>query len=286
MRRLYSQWRRLTTMRKAMVVGIAVAAVIAALKNAFDVFTMLVLPCTILLLLIWGTSRLFDLLGGGKWSENIRVALALAVVVGFFLFCGFMMSTPEHRFFHHAELNAEMQEVRIEKNKVRIGMTINDVLPLVHGMEIFASADGVWLSVLPDNKRFYYSPDPINLWQHDDGTYSFAPLRVGASITFSRHRVPSSRADGTAAQAGQDLQNLTEPQAAALFCLTGKTSHLRSERPLSGASQPKLQGIAVMQAIPLGSNSDHRLTMRFWLGNGQHFAAARSETAAERSPGD
>ena len=79
MRRLNSAWGRLT-LRKAIVVGIAVAVVIAALKNAFDVLTMLVLPCAMLLLLIWGLSRLFGLLGGSKWSANIRVALALAVV--------------------------------------------------------------------------------------------------------------------------------------------------------------------------------------------------------------
>ena len=54
MRRLYSAWRRLTTLRKAIVVGIAVAVVIAGWKNALDVFTILVLPSTGLLLLIWG----------------------------------------------------------------------------------------------------------------------------------------------------------------------------------------------------------------------------------------
>jgi hypothetical protein len=37
---------------------------------------------------------------------------------------------PQPRVLRHAELNAEMREVRIERNKVRIGMTINDVLPL------------------------------------------------------------------------------------------------------------------------------------------------------------
>src|SRR5215471_20545997 len=96
-----------------------------------DVFILLVLPCAMLLFLIWGLSRLFGLLGLSKWSEDIRVALALAVVVGFFLFCGFI-ALPEPRVFRHAELNAEMQEVRSDRNKVRIGMTIDDVLPLVH----------------------------------------------------------------------------------------------------------------------------------------------------------
>jgi hypothetical protein len=116
-------------MRKVIVVGVAVAVVMAALNNAIDVFTILALPCAMVLLLIWGLSRLFGLLGGSKWSENIRVALALAVVVGFFLFCGFMLM-PQPRVLRHAELNAEMREVRIERNKLRIGMTINDVLPL------------------------------------------------------------------------------------------------------------------------------------------------------------
>jgi len=94
--------------------------------------------------------------------------LGLACLVA----CAFM-AIPE-RVFRHAELNAEMEEVRVESNKVRTGMTINDVLPLVHGMDIFASADGAWLSVLPENKRFYYSPDPIEVWQHEDGTFTFS----------------------------------------------------------------------------------------------------------------
>ena len=40
------------------------------------------------------------------------------------------MLMVERRVFRHAELNAEMREVRIERNKVRIGMTTNDVLPM------------------------------------------------------------------------------------------------------------------------------------------------------------
>ena len=127
-------------MRKAIVVGIAVAVVIAAWKNALGVFIMLVFPCGILLLLIWGLARFFGLVGLSKWSENIRVALALTVVVGFFLFCGVMARTNPRDFFRHAELNAEMQKVTIERNKVRIGMTINEVLPHVHGMDIVANA--------------------------------------------------------------------------------------------------------------------------------------------------
>ena len=187
MRRLNSAWDRLTTLRKVIVVGIAVMTAVAALTNAFVVYTMLVLPCVMLLLLIWGLSRLFGPLGLSKWSENIRVALALAVVVGFFLFFGLMVSIPEPLFFRHAELNAEMQEVKIERNKVRIGMMINDVLPVVHGMEITASADAAWLSVLPDNKRFYYSPDPIEAWQHDDGTFTLSCHCGSAQVSPNSH---------------------------------------------------------------------------------------------------
>jgi hypothetical protein len=196
----------------------AVAVVIAGLKNALDVFTLLVLPCTVLLLLIWGISRLLGLLGLSKWSEDIRVALALAVVVGFFLFCGFI-ALPEPRVFRHSELNAEMQEVRIDRNKVRKGMTIDEVLPLVQGMEIFASADPVWLSVLPDNKRFYYSPDPIEAWQHEDGTFTLSCHCGSANLT-PNSQVTESQAAALMiqkTQPGQDLQNLTESQAAVLM---------------------------------------------------------------------
>lgn len=236
MRRLNSAWGGLTALRKMIVVSIAVMAVGAASINLFTLFAMNVLSFALLLLLIWGLARFFGLLGLSKWSENIRVALALAVVVGFFLFCGFM-AMPEPRVFRHAELNAEMQEVRIERNRVRMGMTINDVLPLVHGMNIFASAEGAWLSVLPDtippdsnpesgrdgqrgtNKRFYYSPDPIEAWQHNDGTYAFS-CHCGSAQISPNSRVAESQAAALfiqRTQPGQDLQNLTESQAAALM---------------------------------------------------------------------
>jgi hypothetical protein len=58
-------------------------------------------------------------------------------------------------------------QVRIEKNKVRIGMTINEVLPLVHGARrsgliyITADADGAWLFVLPDKKNTFTITPPI-----------------------------------------------------------------------------------------------------------------------------
>jgi hypothetical protein len=216
MRRLYSAWRGLTTLRKAIVVGIALAAVMAALKNAFDVFAMLVLPCTVLLLLVWGASRFFGLMGGSKWSENVRVALALAVVVGFFLFCGFM-AIAERRIFRHAELNAEMQEIRMERNKLRIGMTINDVLPRVHGMDIDAYADGDWLSVLPDNKRFYYEPGLPSLLQHDDGTFTFR-CYCGTEQVSRKSRVTASQVlELIKEKPEQEVKNLTESQAAALM---------------------------------------------------------------------
>jgi hypothetical protein len=216
MRRLYSAWRRLTTLRKAIVVGLAVAAVAAAFKNAFDVFAMLVLPCTTLLLLIWGISRLIGLLGGSKWSENIRVALALAVVVGFFLFCGFM-AIPERRVFRHTEPNAEMQEVRIERNKVRVGMTIDDVLPLVHGMEITASADGAWLSGLPDNKLFYYSPGSLSLVQHGDGAFTFRCYCGTVRVSRNSQVTESQVVELVKEKPEQVLENMTEFQAAELM---------------------------------------------------------------------
>jgi hypothetical protein len=226
MRRLNSAWSRLT-LRKVIVVGIAVMTVVAALKNAFGVVAILVLPCAMLLLLIWGLSRLFGLLGLSKWSENIRVALALAVVVGLFLFCGFMLSTPKPRVFRHAELNAkmqakmqaEMQEVRIERNQLRIGMTIDDVLPLLHGsVNIDAMPDDAWLLVLPDNKRFLYSPDSPSLRQHDDGTFTFwctcrtEPVSRNAKLTESQVVELLIKE-----KPKQVVENLTAPQAAELM---------------------------------------------------------------------
>jgi|SRR5262252_3453941 hypothetical protein len=217
MRRLYLAWRRLTTLRKAIFVGIAVAAVMAVWRNALDVFIMLVLPCAMLLLLIWGLARLFGLLGLGKWSENVRVALALAVFVGFFIFCG-VLALPHTRVFRHSELSAEMQEVRIERNKVQIGMTINDVLPLVRGMDINAEAESVWLSVLPDNKRFYYSPDSIEAWQHDDGTFTLSCYCGSAGVSRNEKLTESQVVKLlTQDKPEQLLKDLTESQAAELM---------------------------------------------------------------------
>jgi hypothetical protein len=215
MRRLYSAWRRLTALRKAIVVSFAAAVVIAALKDAFDVFTMLAVPCTILLLLIWGISRLFGLLGGSKWSPNIRVALALAVVVGFFLFCGFM--AIQRRVSRHPELNGEIQEVTIERNKVRIGMTANNVLRVVHGMEINAWADGVWLSGLPGNQLFYYSPPSLSLVQHDDGTFNFWCYCGSERVSRTSRVTESQVLELIKEKPKQVLENLTESQAAVLM---------------------------------------------------------------------
>jgi hypothetical protein len=189
---------------------------VAALNDTFDLLTVLVLPCAVLLLLIWGLSRLFGPLGLSKWTENMRVALALAVVVGFFLFCGFMaISIPEPRV---SELKAEMQEVRIERDKVRIGMKINDVLPLVHGMDITAEADGAWLSVLPDNKRFYYSPGILEAWQNDNGTFAVS-CYCGTEQVSRNEKVSESKAAALLMwnREEQVVQNLTASQAAELM---------------------------------------------------------------------
>ena len=179
-----------------------------------------------LLLLIWGLSLLFGLLGFSKRSENTRVALALAQVVGFFLFCGFI-SMPEPRIFRHAKRKAEMQEVSIERNevsiernKVRIGMTINEVLSLVRGMDIDASADPAWLSVLPDIKRFNYSPHPIYARQNDDGTFTFwcycgsAQVSRNSPVTESQAAALMMR---YMEEPEQVLKNLTEFEAAELM---------------------------------------------------------------------
>ena len=216
MGRFYSAWRGLTTLRKAIVVGIAVATVMAVLKNAFDVFAMVALPCTLLLLLVWGASRFFGLLGGSKWSENVRVTLALAVVVGVFLFCAFM-TIRERRIFRYAELNAEMQEIRIERSKVRIGMTINDVLPQVHGMDIEAHGEGAWLSVLPDNKHFYYEPGLASLLLQDDGTFTFRCYCGAEQVSRNSLVTESKVLELIKQKPEQEVKNLTELQAAALM---------------------------------------------------------------------
>jgi hypothetical protein len=222
MRRLNSAWGSLA-LQKVIVVSIAVMTVVAAWMNPFDAFAVLVLPCAMLLLLIWGLSELFGLLGLSKWSENIRVALPLAVVVGFFLLFGFIVSREERRVFrHNAELNAkmqvEMQEVRSERNKLRIGMTINDVLPLVHGMVIKARADDAWLSVLPDNTHFLYSPDSLWLRQQDDGTFTFFCICLKEPVS-RNEKLTESQVVELLIKAKPELvvENLTEPQAAELI---------------------------------------------------------------------
>jgi hypothetical protein len=86
-------------------------------------------------------------------------------------------------------------------------------------MEITASADAAWLSVLPDNKRFYYSPYPIEAWQHDDGTFTLSCHCGSAQVSPNSHVTESQAAALMIQQAqpGQDLQNLTESQAAVVM---------------------------------------------------------------------
>jgi hypothetical protein len=110
-------------------------------------------------------------------------------------------------------------EVRIERNKVRIGMTINDVLPLVHGsMDIRAQADEAWLSVLPDNKRFLYSPDSPSLVQHDDGTFTFRCHCRTKPVSRNEKLTESQVVDLLIKEKPEQVvENLTAPQAAELM---------------------------------------------------------------------
>ena len=138
--------------------------------------------------------------------------LRKAIVVGMAVF---MLGLPLD-FRQAAMYAAAEQEVRIERNKVRIGMTINDLLPLVHGMEITAEAEGAWLSVLPDNKHFYYSPDLLSLVQHDDGTFTFRCF-CQEQVSRNEKLTESQAAELTMPKTVQVLQNLTASQAAELM---------------------------------------------------------------------
>ena len=116
-----------------------------------------------------------------------------------------------------AAIQAARQEVWIERNKVRVGMTINDVLPLVHGMAIYASADGAWLSVVPENKLFYYSPDSLEVLQHADGTFTVSCHCGSPQVSRDEKLTESQVVELIKEKPEQVSQNLTESQVAALM---------------------------------------------------------------------
>jgi len=105
------------------------------------------------------------------------------------------------------QLRIEKDRIGVEKNQVRRGMTINDVLPLVHGVGITASA------VVDINKVGYYAPDRFELGQLDDGTFALSGYwgkRVSGNLTQVQAAEQMNKPE-------QVLQNLTKSQAAELI---------------------------------------------------------------------
>lgn len=168
----------------------------AATNNTLTLF------CTMLVLLVCRLPLLFG-------RPAIWTALTLA---GAFVAVSLVVMLLEPRVPH-----AAMDDVTIARNQVRIGMTINDVLPLVHGMDITASTDGVWLSGLPDNKLFYYSPGSLSLVQHDDGTFTFWCDCATERVSRNSRVTESQVVELVKEKPLQVLKNLTESQAAELM---------------------------------------------------------------------
>jgi len=100
------------------------------------------------------------------------------------------------------QFSIEKNKVGIEKNKVRIGMTIYDVLPLVHA-PIDASA-------VVDCNTVYCAPDGFRLWQHHDGTFTLSGYWATEQV--SGNLTPSQAHEQVEKE--QVLENLTEFQAA------------------------------------------------------------------------
>jgi len=92
------------------------------------------------------------------WTVLRKIIILVAGAVALIVFMTLVMVIHDLR---HSET-----QVRTERNKVRIGMTINDVLPLVHG-DVGIRAHAVLPDNIDDEKLVHYA----NLAQQRDGTF-------------------------------------------------------------------------------------------------------------------
>lgn len=196
-----------------LVVTASVAWLIAVIVSHGTSLVCLGIVCWVLVYSLWkwgdrkSTTRPF-------WWTVLRkiitlVAAALALITGALA----LAITAELHFQSQEEQQNEKQvsieknKVGIEKNKVGIGMTIYDVLPLLH---VYGIAYIDASAVVDVNKVGYYSPDRFRLGQTDDGTFYlsgyWATKPVSGNLTRSQ--------DHERAEKERVLENLTEFQAA------------------------------------------------------------------------
>jgi len=201
-----------TAMQKQLLIRLVVTALMAWLI-AVEIYrgtwsrVWIGMVCWVVLYWVWnwghgkGTPRPF-------WGTVLRriiilVAGALALFVLMFL-----VMVWEWEIDHRHQVATQVDKTMIEKNKVRKGMTINDVLRLVHvGMDITASA-------VVDCDKVYCAPDEFRLVQHKDGTFILSGYllteQVSGNLTPSQDHERMTKPE-------QVLGNLTESQAAELM---------------------------------------------------------------------
>ena len=163
--------------------------------------------CWVVLYWLWNwkdgksTTRPFWLTVFGTIIILVAGAVALIVLMAPVM----MIQDLRHS---ETQVSTEMNKIRVEKNKVRIGMTINEVLPLVHA-PINASA-------VVDCNKVYCAPDRIRLWQHVDGTFTLSGYwlteRVSGNLTPSQDHQQMM-----GGKPEEVLENFTESQTAELM---------------------------------------------------------------------
>jgi hypothetical protein len=110
-----------------------------------------------------------------KTLKLVAAAVALMVLVGALIFGAMIL------YLDHCE-----REVRAERNQVQIGMTVDDVVSLLHGGGIRAHA------VLPDNVSDDQGVHYTTLVAHPDGTFgsSDAPrLTEDEAVALMKHKM-------------------------------------------------------------------------------------------------
>jgi heme/copper-type cytochrome/quinol oxidase subunit 2 len=152
-------------MKKQLLIRVVVTALVAwpiAVIVSMDTLSRvwIGIVCWVVLYWLWKWgARHGNSITRPPWRRAVRRIITLvtgAVALVFFMTVVMMILDLRH----------SESQVKAERNKVQIGMTIGDVLPLVHGdMGIRAHA------VLPDNvadEEFVHS---ANLMQQRDGTF-------------------------------------------------------------------------------------------------------------------
>ena len=145
---------------RLVVTGLIACFIAVIVSNENWSFVWIGILCWVVLYWLWNwAARDTKNIPRPRWRSAVRTILTL--FAGAVALTAFMAVVSMILAIGHSE-----RQVRAERNKVRIGMTIGDVLPLVHG-EIGIRAH----AVLPANVTGQELVHDANLMQQRDGTF-------------------------------------------------------------------------------------------------------------------